>query len=270
MLWGRFVLHQDLQTPAALSRRRLRPNLAACRSRSSTTACARCSTARILSRPHRLQSHAARIRPPLRLPAEGLQGVSGQDEGQGRASVPLHPRGLLPRPPSFRNLDDLNPQFRQWLDQVANVRIHATTRRVVAEHFAEERPAAPVADSRTRSRRCCGSSDASPATAWSRSTAISTACRIAHVAALSRCTAPPDEVRILEDGSRHRRSSRPGRPRSASHRSPAIAPCRHRQTARPTRRRFPCLRAPGEIVALRTLAFYDAVGKRLAANDAAA
>jgi transposase len=41
---------------------------------------------------------------------------------------------------SFRNLEDLNTQFRQWLDQVANVRVHATTRRVVAEHFAEERP----------------------------------------------------------------------------------------------------------------------------------
>ena len=39
---------------------------------------------------------------------------------------------------SFRNLDDLNAQFRQWLDQVANARTHATTRRVVAEHFAEE------------------------------------------------------------------------------------------------------------------------------------
>src|SRR5690349_12218160 len=41
---------------------------------------------------------------------------------------------------SFRNLEDLNTQFRQWLDQVANVRVHATTRRIVAEHFAEERP----------------------------------------------------------------------------------------------------------------------------------
>jgi len=41
---------------------------------------------------------------------------------------------------SFRNLEDLNTQFGQWLDQVANVRVHATTRRVVAEHFAEERP----------------------------------------------------------------------------------------------------------------------------------
>ena len=41
---------------------------------------------------------------------------------------------------SFRDLDDLNAQFRQWLDEVANRRTHATTRRVVAEHFVEERP----------------------------------------------------------------------------------------------------------------------------------
>lgn len=41
---------------------------------------------------------------------------------------------------SFRDLDDLNAQLRQWLDEVANVRMHATTHRVVAEHFAEERP----------------------------------------------------------------------------------------------------------------------------------
>ncbi len=41
---------------------------------------------------------------------------------------------------SFRNRDDLNGQFRQWLDQVANARVHATTHRVVSEHFAEERP----------------------------------------------------------------------------------------------------------------------------------
>jgi transposase len=41
---------------------------------------------------------------------------------------------------SFRNLDDLNAQFRQWLDTVANPRRHATTGRVVLEHFAEEKP----------------------------------------------------------------------------------------------------------------------------------
>jgi DNA replication protein DnaC len=40
---------------------------------------------------------------------------------------------------SFRNLDDLNQQLRRWLDEDANTRVHATTRRVVAAHFAEER-----------------------------------------------------------------------------------------------------------------------------------
>ncbi len=41
---------------------------------------------------------------------------------------------------SFRDLDDLNAQFAQWLDQVANRRLHGTTGRIVAEHFTEERP----------------------------------------------------------------------------------------------------------------------------------
>src|SRR5262245_60522788 len=40
---------------------------------------------------------------------------------------------------SFRNLDDLNAQFRHWLDTVANRRRHATTGRIVLEHFAEEK-----------------------------------------------------------------------------------------------------------------------------------
>src|SRR6202034_4436898 len=40
---------------------------------------------------------------------------------------------------SFRNLADLNQQLRHWLDTVANPRVHATTRRVVNEAFAEER-----------------------------------------------------------------------------------------------------------------------------------
>jgi transposase len=41
---------------------------------------------------------------------------------------------------SFRDLDDLNAQLRHWLDTVANPRVHATTKRVVNEAFAEERP----------------------------------------------------------------------------------------------------------------------------------
>lgn len=41
---------------------------------------------------------------------------------------------------AFRNLDDLNAQFDAWRTEVANLRVHATTRRVVDRAFAEERP----------------------------------------------------------------------------------------------------------------------------------
>jgi len=41
---------------------------------------------------------------------------------------------------SFRNMDDLNAQFDTWRTEVANPRVHATTRRVVDAAFAEERP----------------------------------------------------------------------------------------------------------------------------------
>ena len=38
-------------------------------------------------------------------------------------------------------LDDLNAQFDDWRARVANPRVHATTNRVVDQHFPEERPA---------------------------------------------------------------------------------------------------------------------------------
>ena len=41
----------------------------------------------------------------------------------------------------FTDIEDMNRQLRHWLDTVANVRLHGTTDRIVAEHFAEERPA---------------------------------------------------------------------------------------------------------------------------------
>ena len=41
---------------------------------------------------------------------------------------------------SFRNLDDLNTQLRDWLDTVANIRVHGTTQRIVTEAFAAEQP----------------------------------------------------------------------------------------------------------------------------------
>ena len=36
-------------------------------------------------------------------------------------------------------MEDLNAQLIDWLDTVANVRVHGTTQRVVIEAFAEER-----------------------------------------------------------------------------------------------------------------------------------
>jgi hypothetical protein len=41
---------------------------------------------------------------------------------------------------SFRHLDDLNAQLQHWLDTVANPRVDATTGRVVDDAFAEEKP----------------------------------------------------------------------------------------------------------------------------------
>ena len=39
---------------------------------------------------------------------------------------------------TFRNMDDLNAQFAQWSDEIANPRVHATTNRGVNEAFVQE------------------------------------------------------------------------------------------------------------------------------------
>src|ERR1700722_6183011 len=168
---------------------------------------------------------------------------------------------------SFRNLDDLNGQFRQWLDQVANVRTHATTRRVVAEHFADERPAlqslaagafqAVLRLERRITRDGMVSVDGNlysvPNSARRRTVEV-------HSTA--------NEVRILEDGAviavHPVLDGRGQRRIIAGHRK---SPPPNGQTPRDDRTGAACA---GDVVALRPLAFYDAVGKRLAANDAAA
>jgi len=40
----------------------------------------------------------------------------------------------------FRDMDDLNAQFEEWRTTIANPRLHATTQRVVDAHFIEEKP----------------------------------------------------------------------------------------------------------------------------------
>ena len=169
---------------------------------------------------------------------------------------------------SFRNLEDLNRQFRQWLDQVANVRVHATTRRVVAEHFAEERPklqplpAGPFQAVLRLERRI------------SRDGMVSVGGNLYSVPNTARrrpveVHSTTDEVRILEEGSviavHPVLDGRGQRRIVAGHRTlPAPA------NSQTPRNGAASMTRSGEIVALRSLAFYDAVGRRLAAKGAAA
>jgi transposase len=169
---------------------------------------------------------------------------------------------------SFRNLDDLNAQFRQWLDQVANARTHATTRRVVAEHFAEERPAlqpltAGAFQAVLRLERRITRDGMVSVDGNLYSVPNSARRRVVEVHSTA------NEVRILENGdviAVHRVLDGRGQRRiMAGHRRPPPPP--NSLTSREGR--SGTARA-GDIVALRPLTFYDAVGKRLAANDAAA
>jgi transposase len=167
---------------------------------------------------------------------------------------------------SFRNRDDLNTQFRQWLDQVANVRVHATTHRVISEHFAEEQPrlkalpAGPFQAVLRLERRITkdgmvsvdGNLYSVPDTTRRRPVEV-------HSTA--------DEVRILEEGkivAVHPVIDGRGQRRiSAGHRT-TPAP-----TNSQTPRNGPAPGCSGDVVTLRPLAFYDAVGKRLADGAAA-
>jgi transposase len=168
---------------------------------------------------------------------------------------------------SFRNLGDLNDQFRQWLDQVANVRTHATTQRVVSEHFAEERPrlqplpAGPFQAVLRLERRI------------TRDGMVSVDGNLYSVPDTTRrrpveVHSTASEVRILEEG--HVVAVHPvleGRGQRriiAGHRSAPPPP--NSQTPR----KGPPPSRSGDVVALRPLAFYDAVGRRLAADGAAA
>lgn len=78
-----------------------------------------------------------------------------------------------------RNLDDLNAQLRDWLDTVANVRLHGTTQKIVSEVFAAE--SQELQDCRPSASMPCSSSSAGSAiTGSSRSAATTAACPIAR------------------------------------------------------------------------------------------
>jgi hypothetical protein len=194
---------------------------------------------------------------------------------QPRACRPYRPKtkGKVERPfryiredfflgNSFQNLDDLNGQLRHWLDTVANARVHATTKRVINEAFAEEKPALkplPLAPYRTvlkLERRVShegmvgigGNLYSVPDTTRRRVVDV-------HVFA--------DEIRIFEAGiliaSHPPLEGRDQRRLDPAHRKllpPLLRP--------PGEGELIVIRRTGDHVARRSLAFYEAVGRRLA------
>jgi transposase len=72
---------------------------------------------------------------------EPVVGRPGHKERRGKVERPfLYLEEDFLRARTFASWDDLRAQVRQWLDTVANVRVHGTTRRRVDEAYAEEQP----------------------------------------------------------------------------------------------------------------------------------
>jgi hypothetical protein len=161
---------------------------------------------------------------------------------------------------SFRDLDDLNAQFEAWRISVANARVHATTRRVVAEHFAQEQPAliahpaVPYSAVLTIERRV------------SREGMVSVGGNLYSVPDTTRkrvldVQSHPKEIRIFEDGAL-----------IAVH---PVLDGKNRRRVDPTHRKVSPVpvpeasAAPSGGIGCRPLSFYDAVARRLAGGRAA-
>jgi transposase len=166
---------------------------------------------------------------------------------------------------SFRNLDDLNEQLRRWLDGVANPRVHATTRQVVNEAFAEEKPnllAMPLAPFRAvlRLERRISREGMVSVGGNFYSVPDATRRRTVEVHTLAQ------EIRIFEAGEliathpvlegRHQRRIAPGHRKGTVRSDPG--------RRRPGSDGGAVAGRTGDVVAQRSLAFYDAVARRLA------
>jgi transposase len=262
LLWGRFVLRQDLQTL-------LRCHAAAFAALGGVPAEILYDRMRTVFSGEDAEDGHIICNPTLRA-------FAGHYGYQPKACRPYRAqtKGKVERPfryvredfflaRSFRNLDDLNTQLRGWLDQVANRRTHATTQRVVAEHFAAEQPhlgplpAGPFQAVLQLERRVTRDGMIS---LGGNLYSVPNATRRRVVEVHSTAT----EVRILEDSqviAIHPVLEGRGQRRiTAGHRSlpPPANSNTPRQGAPPAR--------TGEAVAPRPLAFYDAVGQRLAAG----
>jgi transposase len=167
---------------------------------------------------------------------------------------------------SFCNLDDLNGQLRHWLDTVANARVHATTKRVVNEAFAEEKvalrplPLLPYCAVLKLERRVSHEGMVSVAGNL-YSVPDTTRRRVLEVHVLA------DEIRIFEAGALIA-CHVPLDGRDQRRIDPA-----HRKISSSSARRRPdetiVVHRAGEQVARRSLDFYDAVARRLAGQGGA-
>ncbi len=163
---------------------------------------------------------------------------------------------------TFRNLDDLNAQLQDWLGSVANVRLHATTQKIVAEAFAAEQP------------------DLQPLPATPFDALLKLERRVSHEGLVSiggnYYSVPdrtrrvvevhqlPDMIRILDEG-----RLVASHPVIEGRRQYRIDPA-HRQGAQARAMRHGygedvLIGRRGDHVARRSLAFYQAIGERLAA-----
>lgn len=162
---------------------------------------------------------------------------------------------------TFRNLDDLNGQLADWLATVANVRLHGTTQRIVAEAFAAEQPElqslplVPFDELLKLERRV--SHDGLVSIGGNYYSVPDRTRRVVEVHQL------PDQIRILDQGrlvATH--------PVLEGRRQYLIDPT-HRQGALTRTSRHAAaddvfIGRVGEHVAHRSLAFYQAIGERLA------
>ena len=161
---------------------------------------------------------------------------------------------------SFRDLDDLNRQFTHWRDTIANVRRHATTNRIIIEHVEEERPflnplpMVPYSAVLTIERRV---SHEGMVSVGGNLYSVPDATRKRVVEVQNH----PCEVRIFEDG-----TLIAAHPVLEGRNQRRVDPSHRKIAPRPPGTPLP---PPMPGVGRRPLAFYDAVGRRLAGERAA-
>ncbi|MGC2222911.1 MAG: IS21 family transposase [Methylocella sp.] len=251
LIWGRFVVHQDLQSV-------LRCHIAALEA--------------IGGAPHEILYDRMKTA-VIGEDADGLVvynralvDLARHYGFRPRACRPYRPKtkGKVERPfryiredfflgGSFRNLDDLNAQLRHWLDTVANPRVHATTQRVRGLRRGKAGPEVLNLERRVSHEGMVsigGNLYSVPDTTRRRILDV-------HVCA--------DEIRIFEAGaliaSHAPLEGRDQRRLDPAHRKP-LPPRRRPAEGEPI-----IIRRAGDRAARRSLDFYEAVGRRLAGQE---